>query len=96
MWPLENQVISLTREKGVLASELARCQRQLARARVNSVVTRGSLQWMLEKEVVRVIDKVIESAEFASRIQGVQNACKALGLEKEKQLPGRAIIFDEP
>ncbi|KAL7588712.1 hypothetical protein Lser_V15G39308 [Lactuca serriola] len=59
---LESQGSSLTWEKGVLVSDLSMCQRQLARARFDGVVARGGLQWMLEKGVVRVIDKVIESA----------------------------------
>ena len=59
---------SLTREKGVLVSELANCQRQLVCVWVDGVVAHASLQWMWEKEVVRVIDKVIKSAEFAIRI----------------------------
>ncbi|CAI9275790.1 unnamed protein product [Lactuca saligna] len=36
--------------------------------------------------VVRVIDKVIESAKFASGIHGVRRAFEALGFEKWKQL----------
>lgn len=36
---------------------------------------------MLEKGVTRVINKVIESAEFSSRIQVVCKACEALGFE---------------
>lgn len=39
---LENQVSSLTREKGVLASG----QRQLARSWVDGSVARGNLEWM--------------------------------------------------
>ncbi|CAI9299374.1 unnamed protein product [Lactuca saligna] len=46
---LENQVTSLTQEKGVLASKSVSFQHQLARALVDGVVSLGSLQWMLEK-----------------------------------------------
>lgn len=92
---LESQVSSLTREKGVLASELARCQRKLARARVDGAVARGSLQWMLEKGAARVIDEVIKGAKFANGIQGVRRECKPLGFEKGKQLGGCSTIFGE-
>lgn len=44
---LEDHVSSLTGEKGVLANKLARCQRQLDRARVDGSVARGGLQWAL-------------------------------------------------
>ena len=50
---------------------------------------------MLEKGVVRVIDKVIESAEFASGIHGVHEACEALGFEKGKKLGGWSTIVSE-
>ncbi|CAI9298594.1 unnamed protein product [Lactuca saligna] len=80
----------------VLASELARCQRQLAHSRVDRVVSRGGLQSMLEKGVVHVIKKVIESAELTSGIQGVREACKALGFEKGKQLSDYSTIAGEP
>ncbi|CAI9297349.1 unnamed protein product [Lactuca saligna] len=76
------------KEKGVLESEFPRCQHHLARAHVDGAVARGGLQWMLEKGVVCVIDKVIESAEFDNRIQGVREAREALGFEKGKQLGG--------
>ncbi|CAI9285566.1 unnamed protein product [Lactuca saligna] len=38
---LESQVRALTWEKGIVASELAKCQCQLARTHVNGVVARG-------------------------------------------------------
>lgn len=76
---LEGQVSSVTREKDVLANRLARCQHQLARACVKVVVARGSLQWLLENGVVPMIDRVIESFEFAKGVQAVCEACEALG-----------------
>lgn len=51
---------------------------------------------MLKKGVVQVIDKVIESVEFANMIEGVQKACEALGLEKWKWLASRSTISSEP
>lgn len=50
---------------------------------------------MLEKGVARVIDKVIESAEFANGIQGIHRACEALGFEKGKQQIGCSTISSE-
>lgn len=47
---------------------------------------------MLEKGVVRIIFKVVESAEFASGTQGVRRACEALGFEKGKELGGCSTI----
>ncbi|KAL7598536.1 hypothetical protein Lser_V15G27182 [Lactuca serriola] len=91
----ESQVSSLTREKGVLASELARFQCQMVRTHVDSVVARGSLQCMLEKGVVRIIDKVIENAKFSNGIQGLRKVCEALGFEKGKQLGGCSTISGE-
>ncbi|CAI9303718.1 unnamed protein product [Lactuca saligna] len=81
--------------EGCIESELSRCQRQLARARVDGAVARGSLKWMLEKGVVHVIDKVIKSMEFASGIQGIHNAFEALVFEKGKQLGGCSTISGE-
>ncbi|CAI9265868.1 unnamed protein product [Lactuca saligna] len=52
--------------------------------------------WMLEKGVVRIIDKVIESGEFASGVQGVCEACEALRFEKGKQLCGCSTRPGEP
>ncbi|CAI9298177.1 unnamed protein product [Lactuca saligna] len=72
------------------------CQSQLARAGVDGVVARGGLQWMLEKGVVHVIDKVIDSVEFSNGIQGVREACEALRFEKGKQLGGCSTIAGEP
>ncbi|CAI9291375.1 unnamed protein product [Lactuca saligna] len=51
---------------------------------------------MLEKGVVREINKVIVSVEFSSGIQGVQKACEAFKLEKGKQLAGCSTTFGEP
>ncbi|CAI9287856.1 unnamed protein product [Lactuca saligna] len=50
---------------------------------------------MLEEGVVRVTDKVIKSPEFASEVQGVREACKALGVEKGMQLGGCSTISSE-
>ena len=50
---------------------------------------------MLEKRVVRVIDKVLESVEFARGIQVVREACEALRFEKGRQLGGYSTIFGE-
>ncbi|CAI9271673.1 unnamed protein product [Lactuca saligna] len=50
---------------------------------------------MLEKGVVHVINKVIESTKFSSEIQGVRKACGVLGFEKGKQLGGCSTISDE-
>ncbi|CAI9292282.1 unnamed protein product [Lactuca saligna] len=47
------------------------------------------------KGVVRIINKVIERAEFESGIQGVCQACKALGFEKRKQLGGCSTSIGE-
>ena len=46
--------------------------------------------------MVRVIDKVIEIAEFASGIQGFHEACEALGFEKGKRLIGCSTSSREP
>ena len=51
---------------------------------------------MLEKRVVRVIDKVLESVEFARGIQVVREACEALWFEKGKQLGGCSISARQP
>ncbi|CAI9294037.1 unnamed protein product [Lactuca saligna] len=93
---LESQVSSLTQEKGLLASELTWCQHQLARAHVDGAIARGNLQWMLEKGVVHVINKVIESVEFVIGIQGVHMVCEALGFEKGKQLCWGFLSFPPP
>ncbi|CAI9301947.1 unnamed protein product [Lactuca saligna] len=53
-------------------------------------------QWMLEKGVVRVIDKVIESIEFANGIRGVCEAYEALGFEKGKRMGGHSASVREP
>ncbi|CAI9272063.1 unnamed protein product [Lactuca saligna] len=83
--------------RGLVREDLqARCQHQLARARVYGAIDRGGLQWILEKGVVHVIDKVIKSVEFPSRIQGIREACEALGLEKGKQLGGCSTSVGEP
>ncbi|CAI9294196.1 unnamed protein product [Lactuca saligna] len=50
---------------------------------------------VLDKGVVRVIDKVIKSAKFASRVLVVREACEALGIEKGKQLGGCSTSFGE-
>ncbi|CAI9290263.1 unnamed protein product [Lactuca saligna] len=83
---LEDQVRSLTREKNVLPNKLAQCQCQLAQARVDGAIAWGDLQWVLEKGVVRVLDRVIDNTEFARGIKGVSKACEALGFERVKQL----------
>ncbi|CAI9304357.1 unnamed protein product [Lactuca saligna] len=93
---LEDQVSSLVWEKDVLVSKLARCKRQLACARVDGAVARGNLLWMLEKGVVCIIDKVIESAKFANGIWDVCEACEALGFEKGKRMGGRSASAGEP
>lgn len=46
--------------------------------------------------MVCVIDKVIESAEFASEIRGVCRACEALGFGNGKRLDGRSATSGEP
>ncbi|CAI9260281.1 unnamed protein product [Lactuca saligna] len=82
-------------DQGVLARGLARCQCQLAHARVDGVAALGNLQWVLENGMVRVINKVIASEEFSSGIQGLQKACEALGLENGKQLACRPTTSSE-
>ncbi|CAI9280896.1 unnamed protein product [Lactuca saligna] len=41
-----------------------------------------------QKGVVRVIDRVIESAEFAKGVQDAREACEVLGFEKGRQMSG--------
>lgn len=93
---LEDQVSSLVREKDILSRKLSMCQRQLSGACVDGVVARGNLQWKLEKGVVRVIDKVIESAKFDNGIRGVCEACEALRFEKGKRVGGCSTRGGEP
>ncbi|CAI9270570.1 unnamed protein product [Lactuca saligna] len=76
---LEDQVSSLTQEKDVLVSRLARYQRQLARANVEGVVAQGNFQWVLQKGVVRMIDRVIKSTEFAKGVHNVREDCEVVG-----------------
>ncbi|CAI9272539.1 unnamed protein product [Lactuca saligna] len=52
----------------------------------NGFIAQGSLQWVLHKGVVRVVDRVIESAEFAKGVQDVRDACEALRFEKQRLL----------
>lgn len=79
---LEDQVSSLTQEKDVLASRLARYQRQIAWAHAEGAIARGSLQCVLQNRVIHVIDRVIESVEFAKGVQDVRETCEPLGLRR--------------
>ncbi|CAI9285183.1 unnamed protein product [Lactuca saligna] len=51
---------------------------------------------MLKKVVVRVINKVIDNAEFASEIQGVLEACESLRFKKGKRMGSCSIRVGEP
>lgn len=62
---LKDQVSILTQEKNMIANRLARCQRQLAQAHADCAIAWGELHQVLEKGVVRGIEKIIESTEFA-------------------------------
>ncbi|CAI9275841.1 unnamed protein product [Lactuca saligna] len=43
---------------------------------------------VLQKGVVRVVKKVIESSEFSKWVLDVREACEALGFEKRRLLSG--------
>ncbi|CAI9279730.1 unnamed protein product [Lactuca saligna] len=86
---------SLVDERGTFSHFLSFEAYAPAHARVDGAVARGSLQWMLEKGLVHVVDKVIESLEFANGVQVVLEACEALGFEKGKQLGSFSISVGE-
>ncbi|CAI9266098.1 unnamed protein product [Lactuca saligna] len=51
-------------------------------------VLQGALACIRKEGVVCVIDKVIESVEFAKGVHDVHEACESLGFKKGRQLSG--------
>ncbi|CAI9292801.1 unnamed protein product [Lactuca saligna] len=80
----QNSIVAC--EKAALEDHVATLEDQVEQHenQVNSLAReKGAL------DVVRVMDKVIETMEFSSGIQGMQKACEDLELEKGKQLAYR-------
>ncbi|CAI9301355.1 unnamed protein product [Lactuca saligna] len=97
---LEGEKRSFEERYDVLAGEKASLQDQLEEEIARRKVVEEDLGWLLQKGIVRVVDKVVKSAEFSLGVRQIKMACVAIGVENGKQVILEQvvdrIVFREP
>ncbi|CAH1413281.1 unnamed protein product [Lactuca virosa] len=82
---LSQQVQCLEANKGTLEG----CLRQQSEHMESEALKRNTLEedlaWVLQKGVIRVVDRVIESGDFSLGIRRMKSACVVAGMESGKE-----------
>lgn len=78
---MSQQVLSLSSEKDTLTKHLELRNDQLPTEVLRRKVLEDDLDWVLQKRVDRMVDRILDSSEFALEIRCVKVTCVAAGIE---------------
>lgn len=68
----------------MLESQVEDVSRKLEEEGMRMKVVEDDLKWLLQKGIIRVVNKVVESSEFSLGVRRVKAACMAIGVESSK------------
>lgn len=75
----------LVEEKKVFEDQVDRAKKHLGEEVAKKKSVKDDLGWLLQKGIFRVVDKVVESSEFAMGVKQMKKVCMATGVDNGKQ-----------
>lgn len=82
---LSHWIEALVKEKKVLEGRVEDQHRQLEAEEIRRKTMEDNMMWLLQKGVVRVVDKVVESVEFLIGVRQMKAGCMLVSVEGGKQ-----------